>query len=354
MCVRHAHRLCRSPFLDILDWIRYLLEGYLLFVPMRSLLAVVALLLAVLPLHAQHPANALPVSWRPTEPVGPADTQATPDTTTPWRYFPLHVGNVWEYEDNSGRLQRYLIEKDTLLNGKRFFKQRREVYQADLSPGQSFSLFLRYDTTRHQAMIGGRSGYEDFFVETRCPLNVEADSLHMCGQNTPVYVRLFYDGSLVFGEGAGRGPDTVRTSVKSFANLTEYRYAAGIGLVYKGVEDYAMSLSYYRVGGIEHGQRRIVVAAQDEDSLAPIPGVGVVYPNPFRDHLYVRLGSIYEEARIDVFDMLGRRISFQVKRAADAKGIVGVAMPPLVPGSYVLRICASFDTCKTITVVKAP
>ena len=246
----------------------------------RQLLALLVLVLAVLPAHAQDPANALPVSWLHTESVGPAHTQATPDTTTPWRYYPLHVGHIWESEENDGGMQRYLIEKDTLMGGRRYFKQRREGYFADLSPGQSFSLFLRYDTTRHQVIEGGRSG--DEYLLSECPLNVAADTVHTCSQGGRYYVRLFYDGPLVFGEGAGRGLDTVRTSVKWFERLGETRYAAGIGLVYLAVEDYAIGLSYYRVGGVEHGRRRIAVAAQDEDSLTPILAVGacLLYTSP--------------------------------------------------------------------------
>ncbi|MBE2187634.1 MAG: T9SS type A sorting domain-containing protein [Rhodothermales bacterium] len=308
---------------------------------MRSLLAVLVLLLAVLPAQAQQPANALPESWLPTESFGPADTQATPDTTTPWRYYPLHVGDIWEYEENDGMMQRYLIEKDTLLNGKRYFKQRREVYFADLSPGQSVALFLRYDTTRHQVIIGGRSGNEGLFLETECPLNVEADSLHTCSQGERYYVRLFYDGLLVFGEGAGRGLDTVRTSVKSFATLSEIRYAAGIGLVYKEVEGHTMGLSYYRVGNIEHGQRRIAVAAEDEAvTRRGVLRMEQTGPQPTRDRATLRV-ALPEAARVtvEVFDLVGRRVAVLLD-GPQAAGTHEVAVDTraLLSGMYLVRL----------------
>src|SRR5690554_4987215 len=50
---------------------------------------------------------AAPAAWAQTPPVANARVPGSdftrpggdvePDTTSPWRYFPLHVGDAWEY-----------------------------------------------------------------------------------------------------------------------------------------------------------------------------------------------------------------------------------------------------------------
>src|SRR5690554_2785959 len=73
--------------------------------------------------------------------------EGIPDTTEPWRYFPLEVGNTWEYLDTEGRTLRRYIEKDTLIEDRIFFVF---VGQNFAPSGQPLAFpirrYLRFDT----------------------------------------------------------------------------------------------------------------------------------------------------------------------------------------------------------------
>lgn len=317
---------------------------------MKSVVFSILVLLLVASAWAQRPS---PLNALGREDIGGEMSAAVPDTTTPWRYFPMHVGDVWEYEEGP-YIHRYYIEKDTLIGGRRYFKQVREFYDEGLILSDVVPALLRYDTTSHLVRWRLSSGQERSFFQAPCPFNADLDVSIECNSRT-VFVRGLYNAPVVFGEGAGRGPDTVRTSAKFFDSVESYRYAAGIGLVYWELES-AVGLSYYRVGGVERGRRRIVVAAEREWGPSDRElTIAAVYPNPFRNRVAARylLGSP-QEIRVEMFDALGRRVRHEAGSVSVTDRTVELNGDDLAPGAYLLRVCAKDGLCRSRAVVKAP
>lgn len=286
--------------------------------------------------------------------LGSNATTATPDTTTPWRYFPMHTGDVWEYE-NGPYLHRFYIDRDTLIGALHYFKQVREFYNQDgVRSAYIFREYLRYDSTNHTVRSKHPvSDGERSFFPALCPFDSDFDVSIECDFSTH-RVTGRYRGTLVFGEGAGRGRDTVRTSVKVFSDgAQEYGYAAGIGLAYWDVEGVA-ALSYYRVGGVERGRKRIVVTADPAEAPgAAALTVEAIYPNPFRDRFSLRLlRSPLQEAQVEVFDALGRRVLMKVVRAGSAVETVEMEGGTLAPGVYFVRATSDAGTARTITLTR--
>lgn len=318
---------------------------------MRSFAALLLVcLLTCASVLAQQPANALPVSWLPTESFGPADTQATPDTTTPWHYFPLHVGNVWEYVDYEGDVVvQYRIAADTVFSGHPYVRlsEERHPRRPDGSWGipTIYSSLLRYDSTQYRVLENSPfAEYERVYYYTRCALNVSFDSIVDCTPEGSWAVGGGYNGVLVFGgERAGEGADTLRTPVKTFVQLgtgVEYGLAAGIGLVYHAVEGYRWALHYAKVNGVAYGRPFIPVASEQEAVPDAALRIVRIWPQPVRDRATLRV-ALPEAARVtvEVFDLVGRRVAVLLDgpQAAGAHEVT-VNTRALTSGMYLVRL----------------
>ncbi len=168
---------------------------------------------------------------------------AEPDTTEPWRYFPLAVGNAWEYYNYfSGERRRVDVYGTETHNGRVYYSTVSIVYDGEgrsrtTNPGRA----LRYDTTAAAVWfyVPETSGEFPPF-EASCPLDAPFGGEVNCFlEEGPWAVGGGYDGLLVFGEPfPGTGEDTVRTAAKTYVYDTnpgiyyDLRYAADFGLVY--------------------------------------------------------------------------------------------------------------------------
>jgi hypothetical protein len=80
--------------------------------------------------------------------------QAIPDTTAPWRYYPLHVGDAWEYSVGpEHRVMRREIERDTLIQGRRYAITRDVTYDAEGDVLQDLSYPVRFDTLTSEVRL---------------------------------------------------------------------------------------------------------------------------------------------------------------------------------------------------------
>ena len=264
-----------------------------------------------------------------------------PDTLDPRGYFPLSVGNVWEYEHALRRpahperphdesaiyRERYQILDSSTVGDTTFFALLLDVRD------EEDALILR-DTSRiwydaEEASIQGE----------RLPAIIEAlrcldAPFESTGSASPCWS--FVERSAVqlpdlFGAEAS-------VQAKVFSSLTSNYVAVvhGLGVVGSGggchpcgpLDDYeSWALKYARIDGQEYGVR-IVQTERPE----PFPTAALaVYPNPTRGAITAKLPGA---GRLDVFDLLGRRM-----HTADVKrpGKITLNLASYAPGLYVLR-----------------
>jgi hypothetical protein len=269
-----------------------------------------------------------------------------PDTTRPWRYYPLHVGDVWEYLDYfSGDVLRREIYRDTVYNGHRYLMMRyfRAVDGGPLEPDPNLPIYspYRFDTT--SALVYTLAGNGVEFVSSRvpCPFDADFGSTVECPQGGDAYFTGGYDGVLVFGGSfPGTGEDTVRTAWKQFERQAPHlrRYAADFGEVYVEMEYDTYGLYYARIDGVEYGVPRYPVGAEP----GPEPEGGealVVWPNPAQGWARVAFTPAEGGAvGLAVHDALGRRVrELTVAARPGARVEATLDLYGLSPGLYVVR-----------------
>jgi hypothetical protein len=267
-----------------------------------------------------------------------------PDTTSAWRYFPLAVGNVWEYEltqylyQNTFGHFRRTVTGDTIIDGRLYFESFEEWFYGDDEPDYSWTLLLRYDTLAAVVMVRADAG--DEWPLTPCPLDAPFGSQVYC---EPFWWDVFGG----YGSAVSIGHSTVFTSAKWYEpeRSDSYRhYAAAIGELgswyYDPLfEDSSKELIYARVGGVEYGTPFVAAEPPPE---APSALRLTVSPNPVRSAGTVALVlDRPQPLAVSVHDVLGREVAVLAEgfRAAGrhALPLDGSALPP---GIYVVRATA--------------
>ena len=272
---------------------------------------------------------------------GEAVLAQVPDTLDPRGYFPLDVGNTWEYEHALRRpahpdrpqdesvtyRERYQILDSSTVGDTTFFALLLDVRD------EAGAVILR-DTSRiwydpAEASIQG-DRLPAIIGALRC-LNAPFEST---GSASPCWS--FAERSAVqlpdlFGAEAP-------VQAKVFSSLTSNYVAVvhGLGVVGSGggchpcspLDDYeSWALKYARIDGQEYGVRIV-----QTERLGPLPtGTLAVYPNPTRGALTVEAPKA---GRLDVFDLLGRRVHTE---DVGRPGRVGLDLTGDAPGLYVLR-----------------
>ena len=266
-----------------------------------------------------------------------------PDTTAPWRYYPLAVGNVWEYEGEEAPLrvnplEQVAVVKDTVASGRRYFVLQNTYTERGDTVNVSRYL-VRFDTASATVRALNEFAPPTEWVYT-CPLDApfggKVSDEDCDGRSAGVVGG--YDGILLFeGEHPGIRTDTVRTAMKEYRSLYADRYAADIGLVSLVGDGYSQELIYYRVNGEERGVTRFPTPS---GPTPPANGAALtVGPNPTGGAATVRLDlPAPADVRVAVYDVLGRRVA---TLASGALGAGAHALPfdaaPLAPGVYVVR-----------------
>lgn len=246
------------------------------------------------------------------------DTPVVVDTLDWQRYYPLEIGNTWEYK---GLQPTYIstIVGDTLANDHRYFI-RRDSLPPDGPVGPFvFTFYLRYDTAGTVVTL---LSLEEDTVQVPLPVDywratfpdvlahfdmrmAFGDTLYYAAPDTLYYVQGGYNEQLQIGS-ASADVDALKCLYGEGDRLFSECYATDIGLVGHGGLYYS-NLEYARVGGREYGRLSTPV-----EGAAVVPeqlGIETIYPNPFKGRVTVayRLPKP-SSITIEVFNVLGRRI----------------------------------------------
>ena len=277
---------------------------------------------------------------------------APPDTTTAARYFPLAVGNVWEYRGYTDYGYRYdsILERHHVLSGAagqpgRFVVETRTQRQWGPEPGQTST--STSTATWHFDPITAQ-GYTDGSPATHC-LDAPFGPDYPCGTRV-------YDVGGGYGQTVSVGASTLTTTVKSFDYEPalpqgfyheETRYAAGLGETYfyavqadgADQERTELTLLYALIGGEEYGAPVFPVAAEGLPAEAPALALRLA-PNPSSGRATVTYAlAAFGPVRLSVYDVLGREVAVLV----DGPVAAGTHTAPfdagaLASGVYVVRL----------------
>ena len=281
--------------------------------------------------------------------------QTTPDPTPAAAYYPLHVGDQWEYRDydpapNPDRYpyERVTVTGQTTLAGRQYFTvvtQRFRPWYNQTWDIQRSEALLRFDA--ESAMVRRAypgSANEDDLFRCRLDLPIPDD-----GSFVPCGGQPLQSYSVLPNAPVAIGGDLVDRSVRSqYWFYFTTRLAAGIGVV--GVEGCEVSctdtrLEYARVGSMTFGEpiRGIPafnVAGESGATVAARLAL-VAAPNPTAGAL--RLALTLPEAQTvtaEAFDALGRRVWQTTAALSAGPQTLTVDASAWAPGVYVVRATA--------------
>ncbi len=230
-----------------------------------------------------------------------------PDTTSPWRYYPLHIGNVWEYEWENG-FMRHGIDRDTVIDNVNYVIFQLQFFNSSGGSADVFESPLRYDTMSATVLVRSPDGVEGPHRYAKCRLDYDFGETAKC---LNAVVRGGPDSLYVFG--SEPPADTLfNATFKIFDyGLGVYEFVAGIGNVfeYNDKSSYVHRLRYAIIDDVVYGAPVIPVGTEGvapRDSHLTILRVS---PNPFRTRTHVEFEvSQTGPIRIDIFNMLGQRV----------------------------------------------
>ena len=269
----------------------------------------------------------------------------TPDPTDPARYYPLDVGNVWEYaygfNFDPPQDVRLEIVRDTIIDGNRYFM---ESYGDPYSGvPDDFATPIRFDSLT-STIVSWHDGQEYRYrpwngvCRLDAPLGPEVDC-----QGNPFDVR----GGLGTTVALSDSTRIQVVALKVYASPSSVvfdTYAADVGLIqysdlHHGGE---MRLRYARIRGVEYGTPFAVSAE------APASGTGLALST--RGRRLVLAAADPGPVRVDLFDVLGRHVArlMDARLGAETRTL---SLPTLAAGVYVARAVQGTARASTRVVV---
>ena len=257
-----------------------------------------------------------------------------PDPTPPEAYYPLGVGDEWQYEgctDYPGTwgctlahsYVRYVVTRDTVVGGVPYVVRTSRAYALDGTPGGTADDLVRFDTPTGtvRRLYGGTE-----YVES-CPLGADFASTTPCGP------RFAGDVDVLPQNAAQPGDKVFMVGQESSES-----FRAGVGFTGSGSEHDSFTLRYARIDGVVFGSP--VVAGEPGAPEASALALGVS-PNPTVGP--VALALTLPEPRtvtLEAFDALGRRVWRHEAALGAGAQSVAVDASAWAPGVYVVRATA--------------
>lgn len=281
----------------------------------------------------------------------------TPDTLDWRQYYPLQIGNIWEYEwDNFPILipdyQRLEIIGDTLINDVAYFVQQERFYNADLVLRYQREYYLRYDTTYRRVLEYSHSPIltGEFPYLGACDLSADFEQIYTCPGGGMISILGGYCGpdntcgsyqinSRPYTTLLG---DTIAVAaVKGFFHLAGpgVSLAHGVGEIggqFEGGAD-GKYLIYVRIDGREYGLSTVITSTEEE-RLPNAFAIGSAYPNPFQSTTTLEISMpTTQQVTIEIVNLLGQQMS-QSRVTASTSTKIAIDGRTWPSGVYFLRV----------------
>lgn len=233
-----------------------------------------------------------------------------PDTLDWKGYYPLEVGNMWEWRTSlliayDGLNSKEIIG-DTLIGGTSYFVEAAYGEAKDPLNGVDFAgrdtSFIRYDTLNRRVVELTPDGEE---YPRTCDLGASFNTTITCD---------FSDGIMV---GGGYSTDFSWSTVGIGAPFQAIKHFVTLGggdTFYHGVgrlpglgdgNQGSIGFTYVRIAGVEYGTPVVTLSTDEPEQLGD--HALRLYPNPVREILYVEVPRP-ERLRLTVYDALGRAV----------------------------------------------
>jgi hypothetical protein len=297
-----------------------------------------------------------------------------PDTTDWRRYFPLEVGNAWQYRaytynemgEEGGFYYSYRVSSDISIDGDLWMVIDGCI--GTITSGGvipicgGYTRIVRYDEENKMVVArveddGSTSTY--WWDPVPCRLDADFNALVECtGLGAEGQPYTTYGG---YGYTLLLPPDKIEDiTTKGFVlggTEATTEVVADFGPVYYSFEaslDHDV-LVWARVGGEEYGTRAFIIPTPTEPPLFPQsshPTVSV-YPNPTGGWVTVAVEGMPGRLTATLHDLLGRRILTQELSSTTHKFTLDLAAHSLSGGIYILRISGGGEVGVTSRLVVA-
>ena len=274
-----------------------------------------------------------------------AQDDPIPDTLDWRQYYPLQIGNAWEYVDDNFPIvafPKYRYEEivgDSVINDRTYFVLRELYYDTETESVDTLFTYRRYDESQQTVVELSTRDYSEHSFPF-CSFAVAFPPAHeehvVDCQGLDVVVAGGYTDRYLH-----IGPDSIHVSAEKVFCLggacVEYNYGVGdVGGQSEGGYN-VTKLRFLRIDGQEYGDGSVILSETTPALRNQNPGVSL-YPNPARDWLRINLGGPFSVAHtISIYDILGRRIRTHMYEAGGA-GEWQVDVRAWAPGAYVVRV----------------
>lgn len=263
-----------------------------------------------------------------------------PDTLDPWRYYPLAIGNAWEYRNENNETMRIDIPRDTIIADLKYFYWQRRWYNEEGQPAWgSVDDYLRYDTTSTYIVTSGIQ--EPYFPWIPCRFDAQPDATLECwGMLAGSVDWMTYEGILEFSD-----TTVVNVAGKRYNTLGMWTYAADFGEVWGWEKDGRppRALTFARIDGQSFGTELYPYTVSNESELLLESDLTIqaLWPNPVRSSisLQLRVPQI-GQVHVSVYDLLGREVLAWNGLLATHTETIELHVGTLPPGAYVVRMIA--------------
>jgi hypothetical protein len=216
-------------------------------------------------------------------------------------YYPLHIGNYWEYSNN----QSVLVEKDTLLLNGHLYKKL--ITKHILSGNVIGISYERIDSLTAQVYKYSSFCNQEILIDSLAafPDNL-FQAMRFSGEPPCIgksYCMFYYADSIVLG---------INTEIKGFrgsyaTDLPQYNLAKGFGIERMYGYIFFLKLEYAIIDGISYGTP---VNVKYENKTPSEFILYNNYPNPFNSNTIISF-NIPEPSFIElnIYDVLGSIIN---------------------------------------------
>jgi hypothetical protein len=277
--------------------------------------------------------------------------------TTLKQFYPLHLGDLWQYRDQSNQLVKQEVIGDTMINGQKYFLLIHSLYSSGGGITRIDSS-LRIQNLAPWAgdSCGGLTNESNIYRLNEPPGSVWRICDNVYGASCyPLFMK--FDGistSFVFGQSRQVmffSPGAYCSDTTWF--LSQWTLVRGIGVLHEEkFEGDFLTLSGAIVNGVQYG----TIVSVDDAQIEPLTfSLGQNYPNPFNPITKIDY-SLPEVVKVSlkIYDVLGQEVKTLVDETQGA-GFRSTSFDAntIASGIYFYRLIAgNFTDIKKMILLK--